>query len=59
MKKLQKACLAVRDVLNPELAVAGDGEIPPETLSTEECTALHDTIEALQQVYFGGGCTSA
>lgn len=59
MKKLQKACLMVRDVLNPALAVAGDDELPPESLSTEECTALHDTIEALQQVYFGGGCTSA
>ena len=58
LKKLHEACKTVRDVCDPSVAFAGDEELPPESLSTEECIALLDTIEALQQVY-STGCTIA
>lgn len=54
LKKLHETCKTIRDVCNPTVAFAGDEELPPESLSTEECDALLDTIEALQQVYSEG-----
>ena len=54
LKKLHEACKTVRDVCDPTVTFAGDEELPPESLSTEECNALLDTIEALQQVYSAG-----
>jgi len=54
LKKLHEVCKTVRDVCNPSAAFVGDEELPPESLSTEECNALLDTIEALQQVYSAG-----
>lgn len=54
LKKMHESCKTIRDVCNPSVAFAGDEELPPESLSTEECNALLDTIEALQQVYLAG-----
>ncbi len=54
LKKMHESCKTIRDVCNPSVAFAGDEELPPESLSTEECNALLDTIEALQQVYTTG-----
>jgi len=54
LKKLRETCKTIRDVCDPTVAFAGDEELPPESLSTEECNALLDTIEALQQVYSTG-----
>lgn len=51
LKRLHEACKTVCDVCDPTVAFVGDEELPSESLSTEECNALHDTIEALQQVY--------
>lgn len=50
LKKLYEVCKTICDVCDPSAAFAGDEEVPPESLSTEECNALLDTIEALQQV---------
>lgn len=54
LKKMYEACKTIRDVCNQAVPFAGDEEVPPESLSTEECIALLDTIEALQQVYAAG-----
>ena len=50
LKKLHETCKTVRDVCNPAVAFAGDEELPPESLSTEECNALLDTIEVQEQI---------